>query len=110
LIEFVISKKTRQFLLKNLYRRDDQTYAWRVNLEAIYDHASDIGHGISVDQVYDNPALFIRGEKSEYILPEDESNIIKMFPQATIIEIPDASHWVHAEKPDKILEALQTFL
>ena len=97
-------------MLKNLYRKDDQSYAWRVNLDAIYDHASDIGRGISTDHVYDKPALFIRGEKSDYILPEDERRILKMFPQATFIEIPDASHWVHAEKPEEVLEAFETFL
>lgn len=108
--EFVLSYKTRQFLLKNLYRRDNQSYDWRVNLDAIYDHASDIGHGILTDQVYDKPTLFIRGEKSNYILREDERGIINMFPRATFIEIPDASHWVHAEKPEEVLGALESFL
>ena len=108
--EYISSKKTRQFLLKNLYRKDDNTYAWRVNLEAIYDHASDIGRGISLDNTYQKPSLFIRGEKSEYILPEDEIRIRTIFPQATFIEIPGATHWVHAEKPKEVLEALKSFL
>jgi pimeloyl-ACP methyl ester carboxylesterase len=108
--KFVSFHKTRQFLLKNLYRRDDQTYAWRVNLDAIYDHASNIGRGISTEHMYEKPTLFIRGEKSDYILPEDEKMIKNIFPHATIFEIPDASHWVHAEKPKEVLEALETFL
>jgi esterase len=108
--KFVSSHKTRQFLLKNLYRREDQTYAWRLNLDAIYDHASNIGRGISTEYIYEKPTLFIRGEKSDYILPEDEERIKNIFPHATIFEIPDASHWVHAEKPKEVLEALETFL
>jgi pimeloyl-ACP methyl ester carboxylesterase len=107
---YVSSNKTRQFLLKNLYRKDDNTYAWRVNLKAITDHTSDIGRGISQNFTYEKPTLFIRGEKSDYILPEDEQQILTIFPKATIIEIPDASHWVHAEKPDEVLKVLENFL
>ena len=108
--EYVPSKKSRQFLLKNLYRKADRTYAWRVNLDAIYEHASDIGRGISTEKLYDKQTLFIRGEKSEYLLAEDKNRIIKIFPQATFIEIPDATHWVHAEKPDEVIKALENFL
>ena len=108
--KYVTSNKTRQFLLKNLYRKADNTYAWRVNLEAIVNHTSDIGLGISQNFTYEKPTLFIRGEKSDYILPEDEQQILTIFPNATIIEIPDASHWVHAEKPDEVLKVLENFL
>lgn len=108
--KYISSKRIRQFLLKNIYRKNDNTYAWRVNLQAIYDHASDIGRGISTDNLYEKPTLFIRGEKSEYILPEDKNRILKLFPKVKFIEISDASHWVHAEKPDQVIEALQSFL
>jgi len=107
---YVKHSKTRQFLLKSLYRKEDNSYAWRINLEAIYNHASDIGRGVSADFVYDKPTLFIRGEKSDYILPEDREQIMTIFPKASIIEIPGASHWVHAEKPDEFLTALRSIL
>jgi len=107
---YVKHGKTRQFLLKSLYRKEDNSYAWRINLEAIYNHASDIGRGVSVDVVYDKPTLFIRGENSDYILPEDREQIMTIFPKASIIEIPGASHWVHAEKPDEFLTALRSIL
>jgi len=106
--EFVRSGETRQFLLKNLYRKEDNSYAWRINLDAIYNHASEIGRGISTTNVYEDQTLFIRGEKSEYILPEDFPQIEKLFPKAIIIEIQGASHWVHAERPDEFLTALKS--
>jgi pimeloyl-ACP methyl ester carboxylesterase len=108
--DYVASGKTRQFLLKNLYRKEDDSYAWRINLEAVYNHASDIGRGISSGHIYDKSTLFIRGAKSDYILPEDQKQIITAFPKAKIIEIPGASHWVHAEKPVEFIEALDSFL
>ena len=108
--EYVLSKKTRQFLLKNLYRKENNTYAWRANLDAITDHALDIGRGISTNLIYEKPTLFIRGEKSEYLLPEDKSRVLELFPLAIFIEIPGASHWVHAENPDEVFAALKSFL
>jgi pimeloyl-ACP methyl ester carboxylesterase len=108
--KYVSSGKTRQFLLKNLYRKEDNSYAWRINLEAIYNHAPDIGLGISTTNMYEEPTLFIRGEKSEYILPADQPQIMNLFPKATIIEISGASHWVHAEKPDEFLVVVNSYL
>ena len=107
---YVPSHHTRQFLLKNLYRRDNNSYSWRVNLDAIYNHASDIGRGISSESVFDKPTLFIRGEKSDYLLKEDEEKILSMFPKATFVEIKDASHWVHAEKPEEFLQVIKSYL
>ena len=108
--EYVPSGKTRQFLLKNLYRKENGLYAWRINLDAIYTHASDIGRGIPLNHIYENPTLFIRGENSDYILPDDQAKIIRIFPKAKIIDIEGASHWVHAEKPDEFIKALLSFL
>ena len=108
--EYVPVRKTRQFLLKNLHRKADNSYTWHINLDAIYDHASDIGNGISTNKVCKKPTLFIRGEKSEYLLEKDRALIMKLFPHAKIIEIKEASHWVHAEKPDEFLEVVKSFL
>ena len=108
--DYVPSSKTRQFLLKNLYRGKNNSYAWRINLDSIYNHRSDIGLGISTSQIYDQPTLFIRGEKSDYILPEDHKQINSFFPKAIIIDIESASHWVHAEKPDLFLTAIKKYL
>ncbi len=108
--EYVSSFKIRQFLLKNLQYQEDQTYAWRINLDAIQGHASDIGRGISGDYHFDQPTLFIRGSESNYILEEDVPRIKDLFSDVSIVTIPGASHWVHAEKPEEFIAALQTFL
>jgi pimeloyl-ACP methyl ester carboxylesterase len=108
--KYIPARRTRQFLLKNLYRKEDHSYTWHVNLDAIYEHASDIGSGISTNHTYEKPTLFIRGEKSEYLLEKDRAQIIRFFPNAKIIEIKEASHWVHAEKPDEFLEVVKTYL
>ena len=107
---YVDSVKIRQFLLKNIYRNEDNTYAWRINLDAITAHTSDIGRGITGSRTFDKPTLFIRGGKSEYINDEDEARINEIFSDHRIIIIPNASHWVHAEEPKAFLEAVNNFL
>ena len=108
--EYVSSSKTRQFLLKNLQRLEDQSYTWRINLKAIQKHTSGIGQGISGNYFYDQPTLFIRGGDSNYILDEDIPRIRKIFSEVSIITIPGASHWVHTEKPEEFMAAVRAFL
>jgi pimeloyl-ACP methyl ester carboxylesterase len=43
--------------------------------------------------------------KSKYILPEDEILIKEIYPDASIIDIPNAGHWLHAEQPELFMEA-----
>ena len=108
--DFVPALRIRQFLLKNLYRKEDHSYAWRINLNAIHEHAAYIGRDISGKLQFEKPTLFIRGEQSNFISDEDELRIMDIFPRASIIKIPGASHWVHAEKPDDFLTAVLSFL
>ena len=60
--------------------------------------------------VYSGPALFIVGETSDYILPEHKTVIRQMFPKARMTLIAGASHWVHADKPEALLAAVEDFL
>ena len=105
LADYVPSVRIRQFLLKSLQRTDKGTYIWRINLEAISGHATDLGRGIIGNSTYDQPALFIRGEKSNFITDEDIPLIEKKFTKSKIATIPDGTHWLHAEKPDELIQS-----
>jgi len=107
---YVPSRRIRQFLLKSLQRTNKGAYTWRINLEAIAGHAADIGKGITGKAIYDQPALFIRGDKSNFILDEDIPLIKSKFPNSKIETIPGGTHWLHAEKPDELVRILQSFL
>ncbi len=52
------------------------------------------------------PVVFIRGLKSPYIRDEDIPGIREIYPDAEIIDIPDAGHWLHAEQPALFLKAV----
>ncbi|KAK0144466.1 Protein ABHD11 [Merluccius polli] len=99
----------RQFLLTNLVESNGQ-YSWRVNLAAISSHLDDIMSFPSLGTTYDGPTLFLGGASSAYISSEDYPEIERLFPSADIQYIPDASHWIHADKPLDFISSIISFL
>lgn len=108
---YVPEADVRMFLMKNLYRKEDNTFAWRVNLQAVEDNIDKISGEIASDAPFTKPTLFIRGGQSKYIKPEDEfTSIIHLFPNVEIETIEEAGHWVHAESPEKFYDLVMNFL
>jgi pimeloyl-ACP methyl ester carboxylesterase len=100
----------RQFLLKNLYRLDDNSFAWRQNLASLTKHIAEIGEEISSPEPFLKPTLFIRGGQSDYINTEDKLyGIPALFPNSQVETVVDAGHWVHAEKPEEVFGLIDAF-
>src|SRR5438067_5071887 len=94
----------RGFLLQNLLFEDGQA-RWRLNLEAI-ERAMPVLAGFPAvpdEAIYLGPALFVGGARSDYLLPEHEPAIRRLFPEAQIARVENAGHWVHAEQPAAFL-------
>ena len=101
----------RQFLLKNLYRREDNSFAWRINLPVLVANLAAVGQEISSARPFLKPTLFIRGGKSDYITADDKLHSIPaLFPNSQVVTVPDAGHWVHAEKPDEFFGLVRSFV
>ena len=100
----------RQFILKNLARNDEGEFKWKVNLSIIKRHYPEIADDIAAQGKFHNPAMFIKGGRSHYIVHEDEPRIYRLFPQAKIITIQGTGHWVHADKPEEFGNAVLAFL
>jgi pimeloyl-ACP methyl ester carboxylesterase len=100
----------RQFLLKNLYRDEKGHFAWRPNLEILSSQTKNIGQMLPENAFSDKPALFIRGERSDYILDSDWLDIIEHFPNSRLETVAGAGHWVQAEQPAGFLEKVLPFL
>ncbi|CAJ1063769.1 protein ABHD11 [Xyrichtys novacula] len=105
----VKERSVRQFLLTNLVEQNGH-YAWRVNLEAISAHLDKIMSFPSFDTTFEGPTLFLGGASSAYISSEDYPEIQRLFPYADIQYIPDASHWIHADKPLDFISSIISFL
>ena len=113
LAEKVDNERIRQFLLKNVAKDiNTKLYKWRINAEVLYSHLEEIVSGVNKNWLDDRipitsyPVIFIRGMKSNYILPEDEILIKEIYPESKIIDIPDAGHWLHAEQPELFMQAV----
>ena len=101
----------RQFLLKNLTRRDDTGFRWRMNLEVLdRDYEQLIAPIGTLGQTYSGPALFVRGGKSDYIRDDDWPGVLAHFPQARLATVAGAGHWVHAEAPGELEKLVRGFL
>jgi len=102
----------RQFLLKNIKRTKDGQFKWRLNVPVLKEYLPRIISEVNAEWFEDRkpilryPVTFIRGLKSKYINDEDIPGIQDIYPEASIIDIPDAGHWLHAEQPKLFLEAV----
>lgn len=113
LAEKIDNPRIRQFLLKNI--TPDKLAGrlkWKLNVEALYNNLEEIVQGGNYRKFLDRipvtayPVVFIRGLESNYIKDEDVRLIKKIYPEANIVDIPNAGHWLHAEQPELFLEAV----
>ncbi|WP_341966213.1 alpha/beta fold hydrolase [Flavobacterium psychrophilum] len=95
---------TRQFLLKNLYWQEPGQLAFRFNLKVFNEKIESIGKALSFNNIFEKETLFLRGDKSDYILDSDFETILHHFPKAEIQTISNAGHWLHAENPADFFE------
>jgi pimeloyl-ACP methyl ester carboxylesterase len=106
----IADERIRQFILKNLYRKNKKEFEWRLNLEAISDNLEKMFDSIQENKAYKGPVLFIKGGNSDYILSADYKDIYTFFPYAEIVTIEGATHWVHADEPDEFQQLTYQFL
>ncbi|MCE7995928.1 MAG: alpha/beta fold hydrolase [Roseivirga sp.] len=99
----------RQFLLKNL-TRSGSSFAWKINLPVIAQQIEQIGKGLNQNTSYDKSALFVRGEKSDYIKDSDVNLIHSIFTNCQLETIAGAGHWLHAEKPQEFYDITINYL
>ncbi|MBT1704366.1 alpha/beta fold hydrolase [Chryseosolibacter indicus] len=109
LSKFVPEQDVRLFLLKNLQRKPEGGFTWKINLSAIDKNLSKIGWDLQFEGKFEKPTLFIRGGKSKYVRDEDMARIPTIFPLATL-ETLDTGHWVQAEKPQEFVELVMNWL
>ena len=114
--KFLRDAGVRQFLLKNLYWKEEVAFphskrlAWRFNLPVLEKYIENAGTALPENYLFGGPCLFIRGERSDYITAKDTPDILRHFPKAIIETVPSAGHWVHAENPEGFSAVLLKFL
>ena len=109
LAESIEERGVRQFLLTNLVPADGG-FRWRMNVPGILACYDQIMAGPHTSGVYEGPTLFIRGGNSDYIQAEHRDAVTGYFPNVDLKVIPEAGHWLHAEKPELFARICQRFL
>ena len=111
LSEYISDFGTKQFLLKNIYWKEDESKQmdWRFNLKTITEEYNNIGIA-APEGLSPTPVLFIRGSKSKYITDSDEKDIATRFSDYKIETINDSGHWVHAEQPEAFFNCVMAFI
>jgi pimeloyl-ACP methyl ester carboxylesterase len=109
LAKHVSEPEVRQFLLKNLQRKSEGGFSWKINLPVIREKLSNIGVDLLTNNTFDKPSLFIRGARSNYVRDEDWARISEVFPSAKL-ETMETGHWVQAEKPQEFVTLVMDWL
>lgn len=101
----------RAFLLQSLDLKSEPP-RWRLNLPALRREMPKItGWPDGVPQAtFAGPALFIAGALSEYIGKDGEAAMHAYFPQARLVRLKDAGHWLHADVPEALAKTMALFL
>lgn len=101
--------RIRQFIMKNLHRKEKNDFEWRIYLAGLENNLDEMFDAIDTITKFEKPTLFIKGGASDYILIEDFDQIRYNFPNAEIITIEGASHWVHVEAMEKFYQLTMGF-
>jgi pimeloyl-ACP methyl ester carboxylesterase len=106
--KFIPSFPVRQFILKNLVR-DEEQYKWKLNLPVLSKNYDKILAFDAAGRTFDHPTLFIKGEHSDYIHPDEFDDYKLIFPNAALKTIENTGHWLHAENPDLVYISVKVF-
>lgn len=106
--EGVQDAATRAFLLQNL-RFEGDAPEWRCGLDEIAAAMAEIEGFPDFASCYEGPALFLLGERSDYVQPEHRPRIRELFPAARFVALRGTGHWLHAEKPEEFTAVAESF-
>lgn len=109
LARFVDEADVRQFLLKNLQRKPEGGFKWKLNLAAIADNIHKIGLDLQFEGKFEKQTLFVRGARSNYVKDEDFDRIREVFPAAEMVTL-DTGHWLPAEKPTEFVALIEKWI
>jgi esterase len=103
--------RLRQFLLQNLIF-EDRRYRWRIDLDILERAQPALASFPDTEYAapFSKPTLFIAGAESDYLLPEHQPEIGRLFPLARMQTVSGAGHWPQVDQPGAFLSVVREFL
>lgn len=108
--EHIDEEGVRLFILKSLSRNREGQFEWLMNVEGLQRCYDQLRQAVELEQPFEKPVLFIKGELSGYIQAKHQETIVRLFPQAQFKMIQNTGHWLHAEKPVAFNNLVSKFL
>lgn len=105
LTQYINDEAVQQFMLKSFEPASSEKF--RFNLTALWHNYPALTDWQAC--LFDKPTLFIKGAQSDYIVPEYTQTTLAQFPQAKAFTI-NGGHWIHAEKPESVIRAIERFI
>lgn len=95
----------RAFLLQNLQREGDG-WSWQPNMAGLRSWLAKIGDfpRSADDAPYAGSVVWVGGGESDYISDEDVPVMKELFPAVRKIMVKGAGHWVHADRPEVVIQ------
>ena len=109
LSQHVMDPGVRQFLLKSFAKLPEGHYGWRFNVDGLIANYATI-MGWEEIPPFHGRTLFMKGQQSDYLLPEHREAIQRQFPTAKAHQVANTGHWLHAEKPETVNRIILNFL
>jgi len=114
LFSSIKSEKIKGLILKNLQRNAKNNFSWKINTLSLYRNLHRIMESVKPDengekQISGFPVYFLKAQNSDYLTEDDFGPILKLFPSARFITIPDAGHWIHSDNPEAVCSPILKF-
>jgi esterase len=115
LMKKISSEKVRGLILKNLQRNPGDIFTWKINASSLFNNLDRIMAPIDLEEGFIQaitgfPVIFLKGSYSNYLTASDVADIRKVFPASEVIVIQGAGHWIHADKPDELINNFRKLL
>ncbi len=107
---YIKESTIRFFLMKNLYRDEQNKFCWRFNIKVLMKELEKIKCAEFLKGLNSIETLFLKGGRSNYITCNDEKLIFSHFTNVKIREIENTGHWLHAENPDLFYKKVMNFI
>lgn len=86
------------------------TLQWKFNANVIAESSANLLQRIDFKHTETTPLLAIKGENSQHIDNESIAQAKAVFNNLSLVEIPDAGHWVQYDQPETFLDMVYKFL
>jgi len=103
----------RGFVLQNLVRSPaggETAWQWRLNLPLLMERMQYFSTFPIEVTGSELPVLFVKGEKSGFIGERQKESMRRYFPRSEMVVIENSAHWVHADQPQRFVDAVEAWL